>query len=138
MKQHQFRINKYREMNNAKPLAYFAIAVGFMLFLVWTYILIKGAVPGYSHHPTETTFHLVVEYCTAIMLIISGLRVLLIKGQGEGMLLLSMGMLFYTLVNSTGYFIDRAGKDIVIVYLFLLAPAIYFTVFAFHGSRKKS
>ncbi len=125
-------------MNNAKPLAYFAIAVGFMLFLVWTYILIKGAVPGYSHHPTETTFHLVVEYCTAIMLIISGLRVLLIKGQGEGMLLLSMGMLFYTLVNSTGYFIDRAGKDIVIVYLFLLAPAIYFTVFAFHGSRKKS
>ena len=125
-------------MNNARPLAIFAVVVGIMLLIVWLYLSLSGGIPDYQFHPTESAFHLAVEFCTALMLIISGFRVLFSDGQGEGMLLLSMGMLFYTLVNTTGYYMEKAGNILLAVNFFLLAPAIYLTIHAFHGSQKKS
>ncbi len=136
MKLNQFRINKYREMNKARPLAFYAIIIGTLMFCIWTFFLVVGNVPEYNIRPTEISFHLVVEFCTAIMLIISGLRVLLSDGHGEGMLLLSTGMLFYTLLNSSGYYAQKASTGLISLFILMLITAIYLTVIAFHGSRK--
>lgn len=125
-------------MNNARPLAIFALLVGIMLLIVWLYLLIIRGIPDFQAHPKESIFHLAVEFCTSFMLIISSLRVLFSDGHGEGMLLLAMGMLFYTLVNTTGYFMEKAGNLIWAINLIVLVPAIYLTVQAFHGSQKKS
>jgi len=136
MKINQFRINKYGEMNRAKPLAIYALITGTLLAVLWSFFLIQGLVPDLSTRPTEISFHLTVEFCTAIMLIISGLRVLYSKGQGEGMLLLSTGMLFYTLLNSSGYYAEKASTGFIMLFIIMLITAIYLTYLAFHGTPK--
>lgn len=136
MKINQFRINKYGVMNKARPLAIYSLITGTLLICLWSYFLISGLIPEYSTRPTEISFHLTVEFCTAIMLIISGLRVLYTSGQGEGMLLLSIGMLFYTLLNSSGYYAEKASTGFILLFLTLLIAAIYFTYVAFHGTPK--
>jgi hypothetical protein len=136
MKINQFRINKYGVMNKARPLAIYSLIIGTLLICFWSYFLISGHVPEYSARPTEISFHLTVEFFTAIMLIISGLRVLYSSGQGEGMLLLSIGMLFYTLLNSSGYYAEKASTGFILLFLTLLIVAIYLTYVAFHGTPK--
>jgi hypothetical protein len=136
MKINQFRINKYGVMNRAKPLAIFSLGIGSFLIMMWSFFIIKGLVPEFNTRPTEISFHVVVEYCTAIMLIISGIRVLITNGQGEGMLLMSIGMLFYTLLNSSGYYAEHARTGFIIFFISMLAAAIYFTYMAFHGTPK--
>lgn len=136
MKINQFRINKYGEMNRAKPLAIYALVIGTFLVGMWSFFLISGLVPEFDTRPTEISFHLIVEFCTAIMLIISGIRVLYSNGHGEGMLLLSTGMLFYTLLNSSGYYAEKARTGFILLFIVMLIAAIYLTIVAFHGSRK--
>jgi hypothetical protein len=137
MKINQFRINKFGEMNRARPLAIYALIIGIIMLFLWSFFLISGLIPESNSRPTEITLHLVVEYCTAIMLIISGIRVLFTKGQGEGMLLLSIGMLFYTLLNSSGYYAEKASSVFIALFVLMLVVAIYLTYFAFHGSPKQ-
>ena len=136
MKINQFRINKNGEMNRAKPLAIYALIIGTFMFCMWSFFLIAGLVPEFNTRPTEISFHLIDEFCTALMLIISGLRVLYTNGHGEGMLLLSTGMLFYTLLNSSGYYAEKASTGIILLFILMLVTAIYLTVIAFHGTRK--
>jgi len=136
MKINQFRINKYGEMNRAKPLAIYALVIGTFLVGMWSFFLISGLVPEFDTRPTEISFHLIVEFCTAIMLIISGIRVLYSDGHGEGMLLLSTGMLFYTLLNSSGYYAEKASTGFILLFIMMLVAAIYLTIVAFHGTRK--
>jgi hypothetical protein len=137
MKINQFRINKHQEMNRAKPLAIFAIIVGFIMLCLWMYFLFITKLPDFEIKPAEVSIHLAVEICTAIMLIISGIRVVFTKGEGEGMLLLSMGMLFYTLLNSSGYYAEKVSNGIIYLFIAVLMTAIYFTIMAFHGSRRE-
>jgi hypothetical protein len=136
MKINQFRINKYGKMNKARPLAIYSLITGTLLFCLWSFFLISGHIPEYSVRPTEISFHLTVEFCTALMLIISSLRVLYTNGQGEGMLLLSTGMLFYTLLNSSGYYAEQASTAFIMIFIIMLVAAIYFTYIAFHGTPK--
>lgn len=136
MKINQFRINKYQEMNNAKPLAIFATIAGFIMFGIWSYFLVTGRIPEFDSMKPEVTLHFAVEICTAIMLTVSGFRVLFTNGHGEGMLLLSMGMLFYTLLNSSGYYADKVDKTVVFTFVLVLLVGISLTIHAFHGSRK--
>jgi hypothetical protein len=136
MKINQFRINKHGGMNNAKPLAIYELAIGIFLLCLWSFYLLSGNIPEYNNRPTEFSFHLAIEACTALMLIISSLRVLLTKGHGEGMLLMSTGMLFYALLNNSGYYAERANTAFILMFILMLAIAIYLTYLAFHGTCK--
>jgi hypothetical protein len=106
------------------------------MICLWVFFLLSGLVPEFATRPTEISFHLIVEFCTALMLIISGIRVLYSNGQGEGMLLLSTGMLFYTLLNSSGYYAEKASTGLILLFIIMLVTAIYLTIIAFHGTRK--
>jgi hypothetical protein len=136
MKINQFRINKNGGMNKARPLAIYELAIGVFMLCLWSFFLITGNIPEYNNRPTEFSFHLVVEVCTALMLIISSLRVLFTKGHGEGMLLLATGMLFYALLNSSGYYAEIANTGFILLFILMLAVAIYLTYIAFHGTPK--
>ncbi|NVO19354.1 MAG: hypothetical protein HXX13_06620 [Bacteroidetes bacterium] len=123
-------------MNRARPLAIYALITGSFLLGLWVFFLVNHLIPEVSSRPTESRFHIAVELCTSLMLIISGIRVLYTKGQGEGMLLMSIGMLFYTLLNTSGYYAEKASVGFITIFVLLLITAIYLTWQAFHGTQR--
>lgn len=138
MKLKQFRINRKNNLNKVRPLAYFALIVGLIMMAVWIYCRINRIIPFPVDDSFENNLHFTVELCTSIMLIISGARVLFSNGEGEGMLLMSMGMLFYTCLNSIGYFSGKMTNSLIFLYFATLLTAIFLTVIAFHGGSHTS
>ncbi len=123
-------------MNRAKPLAMFAILSGCSLFALCFFFIVSGRVPGFESRPTEITFQITLEILTALMLIINGLRVLFSEGNGEGLLLVAIGMLLCALLNLAGYYAEKGKTGFLITLLLLLAVTIYYLIIAFH-SRKE-
>jgi hypothetical protein len=136
MKINQFRINKYGGMNKARPLAIYATITGSMMMAFCLFLLLGTEMTDYKLRPIEISFHMVIEFCTALMLIINGLRVIYSKGQGEGLLLVSIGMLIYTALNNTGYYAEKSSLLMIAMFLVILISAIYLTIIAFHGRVK--
>ncbi len=123
-------------MNRAKPLAMFAILSGSSLLALCFFFIVSGRIPGFESRPTEITFQITLEIFTALMLIINGLRVVFSEGNGEGLLLVSFGMLICTLLNLAGYYAEKGKTGILTVLLVLLSVTIYYMIIAFH-SRKE-
>ncbi len=106
---------------NIKQLAiYYSIFMGFSIILIWAYFISSGDYSNYLGVDLEFISHLIAEFSTAILLIISG--ILLIKNRNRAiyLLFLSIGMLIYTLILGLGYFIE----------IHLYSFAIMFAVFA--------
>lgn len=106
------------------------------MMAAWIYCRISGIIPFPVNDTLENNLHFTVELCTSIMLIVSGIRVLFSKGEGEGMLLMAMGMLFYTCLNSIGYFSGKLTNSLIFIYFVTLLTAIYLTIIAFHGGSR--
>lgn len=133
MKQQQFRINRHGALNKARTLAFYAIISGSAMLSIWIFCLVSGKIPEFTSRSAEMSFHFAVEICTAIMLLINGLRVLISKGNGEGLLLVSVGMLFYSLLNTAGYFAERSITALMVFCILMLVVTICITINAFHG-----
>lgn len=92
---------------NVKQLAiYYSLFMGFSIILIWIYFISSGDYYNYLGVDIEFIAHIIAEFSTAVLLIVSA--VLLIKKRSRAiyLLFLSIGMLIYTLILSLGYFIE--------------------------------
>ena len=115
----------------------FAIAVGILMIGQWILSIAKRQIPGPEAGPTigrgrvEMFFHWVVEFSTAIALLVGGFGLLLDCTWGLKVYLVSMGMLLYAVVNSSGYFAEKrqwlmVGMFAVILILALVSLGLVF------------
>ena len=86
-----------------KVTAFYAIVIGISMLGMWSMIILTG---GIIEGPVEVSFHLVSEFLTAILLLISGIGLLRGNTKGRELFLISNGMLIYSVLNAAGYSCD--------------------------------
>jgi len=106
----------------------YAIVVGLGMFGFWTMLLVTGQVPELESEPWSITMHLAAEFLTAFTLLLSGYGLLRRRAWARRGYLFAAGMLFYTLVQSPGYYLDRGDTAFVLMFAGLAFASVLVTV----------
>ena len=106
----------------------FSFAVGSLMLVQWTVTLARKRVPAQDEGVSgrgrrEMAFHWAAESLTAIALILSGTALLRDWSWGRSVSLVALGMLIYTVINSSGWFAERREWAMVGVFAILLIGA---------------
>ena len=104
--------------------AIFSLAVGMVMIGQWSFSYLSNQIPELEHERIRISFHIVGEMVTAISLIISGIALLANQPWAQSAYLLSLGMLFYTVIVSPGYFAQQGDWKWVAIFGLLLAAGI--------------
>lgn len=110
--------------------AIFAILVGIAMMGQWLITMIKKEIPGQEagtivgRGPVEMGFHWAAEFLTAAALILCGSGLFLDWSFAHKGYLISMGMLIYTVINSSGYFAQKREWPMIGVFTILLILSI--------------
>jgi hypothetical protein len=108
--------------------ALFSIAVGVSMLGQWTMFLVTGQTPELETEPIAIMFAIAADSLTALALIFAGVVMFLEKPWARNAYLIAAGMLFYTLVISTGYFAQNGTWIIVVMFGVILVFGILGTV----------
>lgn len=106
-----------------KIYAGFAILVGISMLGLWTMLLITSQVPELVTNPFSIAFHLAAEFIAASFLILGGVMLYRKHLLGEKIYLVSVGMLIYTVINSSGYYAESGDWSFVAMFAVLLVLA---------------
>jgi lipopolysaccharide export LptBFGC system permease protein LptF len=82
----------------------FALVMGAGMLGMWTMFFATGQVPEVRTEPIRLAFHLAAEGLTALALIAAAVSLGLRKPWARSLYLVAVGMLFYTVLVSPGYF----------------------------------
>lgn len=108
-----------------KVFAGYSILVGVCMLGMWSMILLTG---GVSEGTIEISLHLVSEFLTAILLLISGICVLKNKVYGNKLSLISNGMLIYSVLNAAGYYGQRGNLPMLCMFTIIFIISTSFLV----------
>ncbi len=93
-----------------KITAIYSIIIGIIMIGMWTFFLVAGLVPEFSANSIAISLHLVAEFLTAILLLISGIGLIMKQKWGFNVNLVALGMLLYTVIVSPGYYAKPGGE----------------------------
>ena len=79
-------------------------------------LLATDQVPELQTAPYEITLHLIAEFSTAILLIISATLLFIGNKKGHVLINIAYGMLLYTLIVSPGYYLDLGDLPMALVF----------------------
>jgi hypothetical protein len=106
-----------------KFTAWFCLIVGVFILTSWFFFLAAGQVPELATEPYAIAAHLVAEAATAVALIAAGVGLLRQRGWAPPVALVGLGMLIYTVINSSGYFAEQRDWPPVFIFALLLLLA---------------
>jgi len=104
--------------------ALYTIVIGIMMMGQWGFFIATKQVPELETEPVRIGFHLAAEFTTAVALIAGGIGLLMNSGWGLTIYLISIGMLFYTVIVSPGYFAQKGDWPMVGVFAVMLILAL--------------
>lgn len=105
-----------------KVASIYSIFMGISMIGMWIMFYATGSIPELESKPIEIAMHLLAEFATAILLIVGGIGLLQVKKWRYQIYFVSIGMLLYTLPNSSGYFMESREYGLVIMFgVFLFA-----------------
>ena len=87
---------------------------------MWTMLVFTGQVPYLDTPQAEIRLHIFTELLTAGALILGGLSVLRGWKRLNTLHYISQGMLIYSLINCSGYYIDLGGTAMAAMFGVLL------------------
>ncbi|UMZ74417.1 hypothetical protein [Natranaerofaba carboxydovora] len=91
---------------------------------LWTMLLFTSQVPELVTSPFSIAFHLAAEFVTAFFLIVGGVMLYLEHLLGVKIYLASIGMLLYTVINSSGYYAQNGEWSFVAMFAVLFVLAV--------------
>lgn len=94
------------------------------MLLMWSFFIIAGLVPEFQEKAWEIVYHLVAEGVTAVLLIVAGIMTIKKHPFGRHLLLVSLGMLLYTVIVSAGYYAQRGEIAFVAMFSVFTIAAI--------------
>jgi hypothetical protein len=106
----------------------FQILVGIQILGIWTLVLLKGEVPEFATEPWNILMHIIAEFLTGTLLLLSGL-IILTQGKKHWIFHLSLGALLYTLIASQGYYAHQGKWGIVAMFVALLLATLLILIF---------
>ena len=98
----------------------YAILVGLLMIGQWTFFLSTRQVPELKTERVRVLFHIADEFLTAAVLIVSGIGLLAQQSWASAIYPVATGMLFYTVIVSSGYFAQKRAWPIVGMFALLL------------------
>jgi hypothetical protein len=102
----------------------YGISVGILIILQWIFFIATGSVSEFQTTPWAIGFHITAELFLALALLISGVATLRAKPWGEKTLLVALGMVIYSEINSPGYFAQLGQWTLVLMFALLLLGAM--------------
>ena len=109
--------------------AIFAIVVGLGMIGQWLISYLAGKIPELKTEPIRIGFHIAAEMATALILVLSGLLLMLGAAAGQTLLLVAVGMLFYTCIVSPGYFTQQRKWTWLIMFSDLIVMGVIGIIF---------
>jgi hypothetical protein len=109
----------------------YSISVGVLMIAMWLFFIFTGNVPEFKTIPYSISLHLFDEFATAIMLIAGGAGLIKKARWATHVHLISMGMLFYTIIVSPGYYLDQGQIYISVFFGVLLVFSIILSILTF-------
>ncbi|MEN8193765.1 MAG: hypothetical protein ABFS12_13165 [Bacteroidota bacterium] len=94
----------------------FNVVVGFGILFYWSIVLFSKQIPEIKTEPIRIIFHVIAEFLTAFFLVVGGVCLYLEISLANEIYLVSIGMLFYTLIASTGYFAQQRNWNWVFIF----------------------
>ena len=106
-------------------VAIYSVLLGLVMIGFWVLALSSNIVPP-EEKPWAITFHVIAEFSTAILLIISGVGLWFGSEWARSLSTLALGLLLYIVIYSPGYYAQRnnlpmAAMFIVLIILTVLA-----------------
>lgn len=98
--------------------AIYSIIVGISMLVMWVMFYAVWSIPELATEPAKILLHIAAEFATAIALLTAGWGLLNLKAWGHQVYLLATGALLYTIIQSSGYFLQTG--EIVFVGMFAL------------------
>jgi hypothetical protein len=95
---------------------------------MWSVFALTNQIPELKTGLIEIIYHLIGEFLTGIILIISGIGLFKQNKWSFHLFMVSLGMLFYTTIVSAGYYIDKSELSIVIMFSFLQILTFLFII----------
>ncbi len=117
----------------------YALVVGLGVLGLWTMLLLGGQVPELETEPASIATHMTAEGLMAVLLIASGIGLFLKRRFAPHLMLLSSGMVIYSVINSSGYYLEQnnigmVGMFAVLAVLTVIAVALLLRSDAFGQS----
>ena len=101
-----------------------SFVIGFLMFIQWIFFLATGNVPELASQSRAIAFHLAAEFLTAACLIASGIRLSGSRPFSRIPAAFAQGMLGYTAVNSSGYFVQNGAPLFLVMFGGILIIAV--------------
>lgn len=115
-----------------------SIVIGAMIIVQWSVSLMTSNVPELSTAPASIGFHMAAEMMLALFLIIPGAMHLSGRKHARYLLLIAQGMLIYSVVNSSGYFVQNGQWIFLIMFLAVITIAVFNVFIIFRETRRKN
>lgn len=116
----------------------YTVFVGICIICLWGMLFITGQIEELTTKPIDISFHLVNELITAIFLIIGGYGLLRNRIWALKIYFLSMGMLFYSLLTANGYYTQKGGLSMTVMFSVLTVITVVLTIASIVSSSSNS
>jgi len=116
-------------MNKRRASAIFTILVGILMMGMWSTLILTNQVPYLDTPQMEIKLHILTEMLTAVILIIGGVSVLRNYEKLTNLHYVSQGMLIYSIINSSGYYIDLGELMMAVMFGVLLIGTVISLMF---------
>jgi hypothetical protein len=103
-------------------VAWYAVAVGVAIIGWWAVEVRGGVLRRPDRSPGEIGLHVLAEVLAAVGLVVGG--VLVLADRTASVLLVGLGMLLYTVIQSPGYFVARRQWAMVVIFAVLTATTV--------------
>ncbi|NPD90588.1 MAG: hypothetical protein HGN29_17895 [Asgard group archaeon] len=91
---------------------------------IWILLLVTKQVPEIKTAPVDITLHIIAEYITGFLSIISGILLLINIAWAGTLFIAAIGMVIYAVINAAGYYGQKKEWSFVIMFGTLLISAV--------------
>jgi peptidoglycan/LPS O-acetylase OafA/YrhL len=109
-------------------VAIYSLFIGILMIGMWSMFILTGQVTEIATKPAEIVLHLLAEFITAVLLIGGGIGLLKKMKIGYNLNLVALGMLLYTLIVSTGYYLQKGDLAFLSVFALLFILTLVFLI----------
>lgn len=110
-------------LSTSNLIAAYSILIGLFMIRYWVFALSTDLVPP-EEKPWAITFHVIAEFSTAILLIVSGAGLWFGSEWARTLSALALGLLLYIAIYSPWYFAQKNNLPMAVVFIVLIVLTV--------------